>query len=161
LYDFDPQFLGDYKEVMQSLPLIEIPSAALVLALVLYMNTVPRAIDEVTVRLFEARKYEFEPAYHFDWLLSHEIRKRVKSLYLATVANNHCFDEIKSMGGYTAEELAASIAASAVTRSYPQLPAVTPQLPIDRSCSSGCPSGPSECPIPGMDGPLIYFPAGP
>jgi hypothetical protein len=105
LYDFDPQFLVDYKTVLQSLPLFDVPSTQIVL----YLNTVPRAIDEVTVRLFEARKQENEPVFRYEWLLASDIEHRVKNLYnLATTANNYCFDEIESMGGWTAEEQGAS-----------------------------------------------------
>jgi hypothetical protein len=106
LYNLDPQFLVDYKAVLQSLPLFEIPSAQLVL----YMNTVPRAIDEVTVRLFGAREQENDPVARYEWLLAHDIEHRAKNLYnLATTANNYCLDEIESMGGWTTEERAASI----------------------------------------------------
>lgn len=108
LYHFDPQFLANYKEVLQSLPLFEVPSAAMVI----YMNTIPRAIDEVTVRLFDARKQEDNDILRYEWLLAHDIEHRVRNLYnVATTANNSCFDEIEAMGGWTAEEKAASIPA--------------------------------------------------
>lgn len=105
LYNFDPQFLADYKAVLQSLPLFEIPSSELVL----YINTSSRAIDEVTARMFEARKQDNHPVLRYEWLLAHDIEEKVENLHnLATTANNHCFERVKYMGGWTAEELAVS-----------------------------------------------------
>lgn len=104
LYHIDPQLLADYKAVLQSLPLFEVPSGRMVL----FINIIPRAIDEVTMRLFGAHEQENDPVFRYEWLLAHDIEERVEKLCnVATIANSECFDEIESMGGWNAEELAA------------------------------------------------------
>lgn len=105
LYNFDPQFLVDYKAVLQSLPLFEVPSAELVL----YVNTIPRAIDEVTMRLSTARQQENDPVSRYERLLANDLEHRVENLQnIAFKANNYCFDEVESLGGWTSEEKVAS-----------------------------------------------------
>lgn len=100
----DPQLLADYKTVLRSLPLFEIPSARMVL----FMSIIPRAIDEVTTCLFAAREQENDSVFRYEWLLANDIEERVEKLCnVAAIANSECFDEIKSRGGWTADELTA------------------------------------------------------
>lgn len=102
VYDFDPQFLADYKGIVRALPLFEIPSPQLAIQL----TALPRAIEEVVVRLTQARELEDDSVTRVEWLLAHDIEKRIKALAnLAIDANNRCIYEIEWLDGYTVEEL--------------------------------------------------------
>jgi hypothetical protein len=47
-------------------------------------------------------------AFRYEWLLANDIEERVEKLCnVAAIANSECFDEIKSRGGWTADELTA------------------------------------------------------
>lgn len=105
IYNFDPQFLLDYKVVLQAFPLLDVP----IPAVVIYLNTIPRAIDEVTSRLLKARNQMNDPMYRFEWLLANDIEHRADNLFNVTmIANDFCFVEIEKLGGWTEQELAES-----------------------------------------------------